>query len=282
MNASKIIKTITALFLVIDCSAFSRTEVLTEKRLIEMAKTKSIYLHSIKAENNSKQYQSSAYQEQYVPYLTSSFASTGSNEPMLTQPAASSVDTLGLSIGYAQKLKYGLSLSADLYTQGTEFGDFVADEQTKNGAKLNVELDLWKNVFGSFERQLEASYNAESLKAKEILDLKTNEHIQTVRSLYWAIVANEEQQNLRKMIIKSTDKQKRQALRQKKLFVSDGSDVARFTSLAEAARSQLIMLRYNRERLNTELKKLFPNLEEKPSDTPSQKWKMFLQVLCLV
>ena len=164
MNASKIIKTITALFLVIDCSAFSRTEVLTEKRLIEMAKTKSIYLHSIKAENNSKQYQSSAYQEQYVPYLTSSLHLLEVLNQCL-QPAASSVDTLSKRQAMHKNKKYGCSTY--LYTQGTEFGDFVADEQTKNGAKLNVELDLWKNVFGSLKDS--SNGYAESLKAKKYL-----------------------------------------------------------------------------------------------------------------
>lgn len=239
------------------------TSKLTEEKLIKLAKTESIFLHSIMAENNGAQVKTAMFQEKFSPYLSSSFKSDFSNEPGMTSPSPDSTTTNTLSVGYMQNFKSGLKLSGGIYSADSDFTDFSADSYSIQGANLALEIDLWKNALGRLEKKLEASSMADSIKANEILKLKKNEHVQSIRSLYWTVVANEELQKLRNKIIDSADRQKKQAQRQKKLYVSDKSDVTRFSALKEGQKSALIMLQYQREQLDSSFRKLFPSMRGK-------------------
>ena len=59
-------------------------------------------------------------------------------------------------------------------------------------------------------------------------------------------------------IIESVDKQKKDITKQKEFFVSDQSDVTRFSALKEQQKSALIMSDYKRELIEHALKNFFP------------------------
>lgn len=237
---------------------------ISENSLVEMSRTESIVLNSLKAQGSRAQIANSAYQEKFSGMLSSSLSYENSDEPSLSSsPSPDSTTSQTINVGYGRAFRHGLSLSAGAFYSNSDFSGFVLDDYQVTGLKLGVEVDLWKNALGRLDKLKEGAFAADAFKSTQVQQIKSREHTQAIRSLFWSLVANKEIQLLREKIISSVTKQEKEIKAQQNLYVSDQSDVTRFSALKELQKSGLIMLKYQREQLESSLKNVFPSLRGK-------------------
>lgn len=245
--------------ILLDQSVFA-SRGLSEADLVTLAKNQSTATDGFEAEAATSKIALSRYYEKFSGYLSGSAGIEKSTEPSFSNPSPDSTTTAILSSQYQQNLDYGLSVSGGLFHNRASFSGFPLDTYNTTGLNLGFKMDLSKNLWGELDNLNELALKLDDIKMKDVKHLKTAEFVQSVRSLYWQIVANQEIQKLRQKIIESVTKQEKQIRAQSNLFVSDESDVTRFSSLKELQKSSLIMLKYSREQLEFALKSMLPSL----------------------
>ncbi|MFN9068009.1 MAG: TolC family protein, partial [Bdellovibrionales bacterium] len=130
---------------------------------------------------------------------------------------------------------------------------------TQTGTRVGAEVDLWKNLFGKFDRADLKSLQSQKERAKlqEELNLKKQE--MEFRKVYWSLVALQQSIELSEGLVSSAEKQLADASDRQRVGVADKAEVARTKALLESRKSSLLLFEYEKEKLLQVFEKNFEN-----------------------
>ena len=193
--------------------------------------------------------------------LTTSASYLVTEEKQFAQfiPVTSPIKNVNLSVN--RKFSNGLSLGVRGYSEQFS-NNFVSDASTM-GVTLNLGLDLWREFIGKkttslLEKAKEESHQAEHFKNISIARFKNS-----IRKIYWALVANAEELKVTNELLSSSIKQVKEAKKRYKNNIADRGEVARYQSQVSARKSSIISLKYERASIVKGLKELIPEISLK-------------------
>lgn len=236
---------------------------LTEKALVDLSKTSSPHLDQIM----SRQFMSKSSLDQSQDILGTNLyfgvdhANTKERGMISFNPVFNNINQY--TAGIKRNFKHGFSLDLNASVDqrsgsslaGTEFKDIHTTIYS-----LGIGIDLWKDLFGRTTRKnLEnAKLNFELTKHKS--EIEKAVFTNTVRSLYWTMVANKEKLKITEKLLNTARKQASLAAQRKKNSIADTAEVARYESQVSQRQASLVSLRYETEVLNKRLRDFFPAL----------------------
>ena len=159
--------------------------------------------------------------------------------------------------GFTNGVSVGLRGFTDQFSN-----NFVKDAST-TGVSVLLGVNLWKDLIsGRTKSQLErARANSEQAKWEKEIALATFQN--SLRKIYWSMVANEEALKISRALIKTSEKQVKEAQRRFKNNIADEGEVARYQSQLSARKANIISLQYEKESIVQQLKELLPHVSLK-------------------
>lgn len=136
--------------------------------------------------------------------------------------------------------------------------NFVSDAST-TGVSLQLGINLWKDLLSKRTRsQLEQAQEG-STQAKWQKEIALAEFKNSVRKIYWNMVANEEALKISEGLLKSSIRQVEEAKKRLKNNIADSGEVARYQSQVAARKANIISLKYEKASIIKALKELIPS-----------------------
>lgn len=164
-------------------------------------------------------------------------------------------------LGVEKPTSLGMKLGAKVFAQQTT-NNFVTSSTT-TGISAQLAMDLHKDFLGKTTKTELENRKLEADKAELEKKISTKAFVQNLRKVYWALVANNEAQNITKELLATASKQVKQAEARFRNKVADSGEVARYRSQVAARRASLISLQYQESNLHQTLKELIPALGNK-------------------
>lgn len=239
----------------------SENVVLSEELLVKSALESSPSLRQIEAVLENTKLLRDSIDDQYHWRLQTDANYQKSEEKKLAQFDAVTIDATQLQTSLIKPFASGLQVGVSAFATQTS-NTFIQDA-TNTGLGINLSLDLMKNLFGKLSKaQLK---NAEFLSKKAELekDIQTKAFLQTIRKIYWSLVATEEQIKISQSLLETSLQQLRDTERRRKSNVADDGDVARSRSQVANRRANILLLEYQRESQLQQLKEQVPSLAAK-------------------
>ncbi len=137
--------------------------------------------------------------------------------------------------------------------------NFVQNASTA-GVSLQLGVNLWKDLFSKRTESQMNQASAYSQQAKWQNQIGLASFNNTLRKIYWSIVANEEALKISEGLLKSSIKQVSEAKRRKRNNIADSGEVARYQSQVSAKQASIISLKYEKASLVKALKELLPDI----------------------
>ncbi len=233
---------------------------LTEKKLMTLASDNTPSLMALDAQQAGAQAALDGENVKYDSVVSMSFNYDSSRENAI-MPFALVFQPQTLAQAMVQKkLTHGIAVQAGVFGQQMSTADRFIDNATQVGTRVGVEFDLWKNFLGRIDR---SEYQSTALQ-KEITELQTNvsrkNYFIEIRKAYWSLVANELSSELSQELIKTAERQYRQARKQVQEGVGDRGDVQRSFAQVQARKTSLLQFEYQKENLLTYLRAMIPKL----------------------
>jgi len=250
-------KLVLAMLAITVCANVSAIEI-SESTIVELTKKSTPSLDRIKSQRLMGKKDLLAAEDNLAFKLYGGYSHETTKEKAINPfiPVFSPINQYEL--GVSKNYKYGMSSKLQA----------TVDSRTANGFNsintsiLSLELgfDLWSDFMGRItKRQLEnASLSNKQKNLKEQIDLKAFES--NSRKLYWAMVANAQKYKLTKKLLKTAQKQSKEARKRQQNSIADSSEVARYRSQVSMREGQLLILKYEKENLVKNLKTTFPSL----------------------
>lgn len=234
---------------------------LSEQSLKELAFKASPTVDKIEASYQKSVLEKLSIDDQLSPNLHSSAFYLNTKEKQLAQfmPVTSPIKQL--SVGITKPTKYGMQVGIQSSFEQTT-NSFVTEAST---AKVGVSLsmDLHNDLFGRLTQAKLDNADLAVQTAKFQKEIGQKSFYQNLRKLYWALVANQEAQNVTKELQQTAKKQVRQAEKRKRSGVADSGEVSRYKSQLAARNASLTNLKYQRANLVQQLKELLPSIAAK-------------------
>lgn len=243
-------------------------DVLTEEKVLELFRSQSTLQMRTKSAKSQSELTASLVKEMYQPRLETSinYRKTdelgGSFQPFLSPSTE-------LSLGVVKKTSLGMALDAKIFGDQSSLQNGSIKDETRVGARLGLQVDLWKNIFGRLDRATLASAEAtrKRLEIQNSITEKSQENL--LRKIYWSLVSVEESIALSKELLKSAEKQAADAEQRLRAGISDRGEVAKYKSQTESRRGSLLLYQNERELLLQEFEKVFTGFQ-------SSQWKVTL------
>ncbi|MCF8058765.1 MAG: TolC family protein [Bacteriovoracaceae bacterium] len=159
-----------------------------------------------------------------------------------------------ISRRFSSGVTVGLRGFADQFSN-----NFVQDAST-TGLSLQLGVNLWKDLFSKrTQSQLnQASAYGQQAQWQNEIGLATFNN--TLRKIYWSIVANEEALKISEGLLDSSLLQVKEAKRRKQNNIADSGEVARYQSQVASRQASIISLKYEKASLIKSLKELLPDI----------------------
>lgn len=165
------------------------------------------------------------------------------------------------TVGLTKPTRYGVDVGIKAFANKST-NAFVSDAST-TGVSINLAIDLFQNLLGrqSHNDLKKSEFSVKRAELEKKSSLKTFES--NTRKIYWSLVANNEQRALLESLVKSAEKQYKDASKRNRSGVADSGEVARYRSQWTTRKANLLSLNYQRSNLIKSLKELFPGLNGK-------------------
>lgn len=233
---------------------------LTEKGLVREIKEHSPQMRSIEEGLYRTQYMQRNFDEQFQWQWVTKFDHSKSKEKAIANFIPTFGPTYRYSTGVAKRLAGGLSLEANVFTDQQSTVDNFIDEATRTGYQIGISVDLWKNLFGRIDRaqleDLELSLKKQKLESKiskRMLELD-------LRAIYWSLVANQEQIEVSKELLRAAESQLKAGLKRESQYAADRGEVARYRAQVASRMATVKNLEFQRDQLIQTLKEQLPHL----------------------
>ena len=137
---------------------------------------------------------------------------------------------------------------------------------TTTGLSVSAGVDIWKELIQKRSQSQigNANQNLEIVKLQTSIAKKT--FLNSLRKIYWTLVANEESLRISRKLLQSSKKQVQQAKKRLVSRVADKGEVARYESQYSSRKSSIISLQYQKEGLIRNLKELLPHVADREID----------------
>ncbi|MFT6067789.1 MAG: outer membrane protein TolC [Bacteriovoracaceae bacterium] len=247
------------LFTVLKANA-STSVALNEDVLYKLLKESPPTLQNLEASFLSSDVSRAKALDIFSPTLSASANALDSDEKSLNSfiPVTSKYKALTLSVN--KPLQYGAALGGKVFTEKSTNTQLTNATTTGYGVSLSV--DLYKDLFGRSSRaNLELTESA-SRRARAERDIQAATFKNNIRKIYWALVANEEALKITKTLLSSSEKQLKDANRRYKSGIADKGELARYNSQISSRKASLISIRWEKSKLQQQLKLLLPKLSE--------------------
>ncbi len=245
-------------------SANLRAENYSEADLIKLAQGETPSRLANDAAVLAPQVGSAQFNDRFSPELYSNLSHSINREKSTLQPTIN--DMTNLAVGVRQALPQGMQLSGELFTVQQNMENGPLEESTRTGIRATAKVDLWKNRFGKVDKTQD-EFNQSQVKTAEV-NKKISDHgfVVDVRKVYWSLVNNRLNSAIRLQLIETSKRQLEWVQNQRRQYIADEADVARYESLVETQSAALLNLSYQKEALIAQLKALLPSLNGKDFD----------------
>jgi outer membrane protein TolC len=240
--------------------------VYTEKNLVELASKSSPKLSEIKSQLLNTQSEALTLTEKYAPelYGRGSYSETQERPVIQFLPVFSPIKQaqLGVRKKFSKGFDAQFQLTTDQRSASSPFSGQYKDVTT-NIVSLTVQMDLWKDLFGSIS-EAELNRSDLSFKRGKIEDEISQKALRySVRRTYWSLVANNEQMKVASRLLEDSKAQLADSRQRLNKSVGDAGDVARYEAQVANRKGQVIYFTYQRGILIKTLKNLIPDLLDK-------------------
>ncbi len=174
---------------------------------------------------------------------------------------------------YSMRVSRGFTNGVNVGLRGfsEQFSNNFISDATTTGISFQLGVNLWKDLISKRTKsQLEqAQAGSQQAQWESEIALATFEN--SLRKIYWSLVANAEALKISEGLIKTSEKQVKEAKRRLKNNIADAGEVARYQSQLSARKANIISLKYEKASLIQNLKELLPHIglktiELKPYD----------------
>lgn len=243
-------------------SVFASSYQVTEKNLVELLNEKNPSVQELESSFLNSQVTYEQFKDKFGFELYGGYNHNTTNErsAISFQPIFETNNQYKL--GVKKYTKYGLvlDLSANSDMRTSHSTSTTYKDLTTTTYQFNVQMDLWKDLFGKLTR---AQFdNALDMKKKDQMqkDISLSALKVNTRKMYWTLVANEEKLKITTNLLEIANKQASNARKRMANSITDKAEVARFESLVHQRRGQILLLKYEKEQLIKNLRNLFPTL----------------------
>lgn len=167
-------------------------------------------------------------------------------------------------LGIRKKFQYGFSGSVGIgVDQRTgKSPAFNQTDATTTVGIVQLQLDLWKDLFGkTTSSQINSVYFAKQ-RAEIQKQIQKNSYQIAIRKIYWALVANKLSTRITQELLDQAIKQAEEAKRRKQSYIADDGEVSRYLAQVSSRQSLIYRLGYAKENLLKQLRILAPKLSE--------------------
>jgi outer membrane protein TolC len=249
---------------VFSMSTLASTITIDENSLLEISKNTSVpQLEEIKATMLQAKSQSGEANDALGVEAYGGYNNTRTKERPIINFIPVFSPIIQYQVGIKKNFKYGLQ--ANLYTtvdsRGSEDGRFKSIYTTTQALELN--LDLWKDIFGKVTRRKLDNVELVTKQSKIQADINEKVFRLTLRRIYWSLVANQEKINISKNLYKTALRQAKDARKRKANSIADASEVARYESQVAARNGSVLLLGFEKENILKQLRTMLPDLSTK-------------------
>jgi len=220
---------------------------LSEKDLIRLFRSEAISLKATAAQRDQSELNSSLLKEAYMPQGYGSFRYGDSNEKSLSPFQPTLGPTTNLLAGIRKRYAYGVAGSAEVFTQEVSTTDGNLDRAAQFGGRASVSLDLWRNYLGKLDQSTVKS--AEIGEVRTALEAEINERISelSLRKAFWSILALDESLKVNEELLRSAERQLKEARKRGADGVADRGEIARYQAQIESRKATQITLELQRQ-----------------------------------
>ncbi|MCB9061260.1 MAG: TolC family protein [Halobacteriovoraceae bacterium] len=167
-----------------------------------------------------------------------------------------------VELGVSKNFQSGFSTSVSAYSHMAILSAFPQEDAT-SGVKLSFGVDLLKNFLGKNTKRILDASSVSVQNSQLESDIRKKALFQSIRKIYWSLVANNESKLITTDLLEFSKKQAEEAKKRQKNSIADAGEVARYQSQYAARKGQLIYLNYQKETLVQQLKEILPELADK-------------------
>ncbi len=247
-------------------TAMSAPVELTEKKILELTKAENVpSINQIKATFLQAKYDNGAALDNlnYEAYAGHNHLATKEKGTISLNPVFTNINQY--QIGLSKSLRYGAQLDLSATTDSRSGSSSISSykDLTTTTYALEVNLDLWQDLFGRTTRKELDNANMAQKKAKLESEISLKTFEVSLRRIYWALVANNEKILITESLHKTAKNQAAQARRRRANSIADKGEVARYESQVAARKGSLLLLEYEKEGYLKQLRNLLPSLNGK-------------------
>lgn len=243
---------------------------LSEGELIRMSATSNPSVESFESQRLQAESKEAQVKSQYDARLSGTYNYASSKEDAIIQFIPVFDPQRQLQIGLNQKTSYGASVSVAAFSEQLNTADGVINNATQVGARVGLELDIWKNFLGRLDRSQLRSVKTQKKVADIQADLNQRAFVLDVRKVYWSLVATELSLELSKKLVSTGKKQWQDSRRRLREGLGDQGDVARNLAQLRSRESSVLSFKYQKENLLGQLRSLLPELKNTEVNVPLQ------------
>ncbi len=233
---------------------------ITEESLIQLKVEQLPGLQKIEASQLQSRLEYESYKEKFIPTLYGQGTHTNSDEKSFISFMPTTQRANAYKLGVKKALSKGIELGGEVFMEN--FTNDFLDSATTQGAGFNLSMDLNRNFLGRIDHNQLKLSESTSDRANYQKKIHVASFRNTLRKLYWSLVANNESRNITNILLESAKKSLAEVNRRFKNKVADSGEVARYQALVASRKSSLISLEYRKDALYTSLKELVPSLAE--------------------
>jgi outer membrane protein TolC len=253
-------------FLVLTTTLYAQESfVFSEAKMKELSLEVSPQWEAIEASFLMAKSESQQLHDRFKPTLFGEASYGETREQPIIQFIPVWTPTKTAQVGVRQAFRGGVSMSAavgaDQRSAMTPTGTYK--NVSTSTVRLDLQIDLWKDLFGRLSKAQSDSATFSQERAEFEKKIQHKAFLVSLRRIYWAMVANNEQIKIAQAILKVSGEQLSDSRKRLQAGVTDSGEVARYEAQAASRQGNILYYEYQKEILIKQLKSLLPNLQGK-------------------
>ncbi|OUR98556.1 hypothetical protein A9Q84_03850 [Halobacteriovorax marinus] len=237
------------------------TVTLTEELIKEQVETAAPNTLAIEASFLAVDLQRQAFEDGFDLTLNGSSSYTRTSEKSFSTQMPVTSPTKAYKLGVVKPLDSGMSIGVNTFSE--QITNSLVKNGTKTGFGIEFSMDLYKNFLGRLTKAQRNLLQGSTKRAGLEKKIQNKAFYQSLRKVYWSLVANSEQRKISESLLNLALRQMKDAKKRYKNKIADIGEVARYESQVADRRAGIISLDYQKELLNQNIKTLLPELSDK-------------------
>ncbi|MCI5072818.1 TolC family protein [bacterium] len=168
-----------------------------------------------------------------------------------------------VEFGVRKKIPYGFDVQASIGFDNRRF-NLGADEERPSIAtsSLEVNMNLWKNFLGKLDKANLNSFQLQQTRSKLENKINQSQQLYILRSMFWNLVAVNQQIQISQSMADLAKKQLNNAQRRYRQSASDLAEVSFYRSQLASRNNAVIVYNYNKQTIVNQFKKAIPEFSQ--------------------